>query len=91
MHPEPGHPCARVQDHPAVSRLLFHRSGCITPAFSHCEVVWEKNSSHDPGENNIRTSQTAYVLVQTVVTWLAIVFIDFISFNSLGGLKQMNK
>lgn len=66
-------PCTRP-DYPAVSRLLFRRSGRTTPAFSHCEVVWEKHSSPDPGENNIRTSQTrACVLVQTVVTGLAAV------------------
>lgn len=66
-------PCTRP-DYPAVSRLLFHRSGRTTPAFSHCEVVWEKHSSLDPGENSIRTSQTqACVLVQTVVTGLAAV------------------
>lgn len=66
-------PCTRP-DYPAVSRLLFHRSGHTTPAFSHCEVVWEKHSSLDPEENNIRTSQTrACVLVQTGVTGLAAV------------------
>lgn len=64
-------PCTRP-DYPAVSRLLFRRSGRTTPAFSHCEVVWEKHSSLDPGENSIRTSQTqACVLVQTVITGLA--------------------
>lgn len=44
------------------------------PAFSHCEVVWEKHSSLHPGENRIRTSQTRVcVLVQTVVTGVAAV------------------
>lgn len=66
-------PCTRP-DYPAVSQLLFRRSGRTTPAFSHSEVVWEKHSSLDPGENNIRTSQTrACVLVQAVVTGLAAV------------------
>lgn len=87
--------CARA-DYPAVSRLLFRGSGRTTPAFSHCEVVWEKHSSLDPGENNIRTSQTrACVPVQTVVTGLAAVSLLrhprlAVITSPLKGWKEMN-
>lgn len=97
VYPEPGHPppCARA-DYPAVSRPLFHGSGCTTLAFSHCEVVWEKHSSLDPGENNIRTSQTrACVPIRTVVTGLAAVSLLrhprlAVITSQLKGLKEMN-
>lgn len=74
VYPEPGHPRARV---PIILPCHGYCSAgldALRQAFSHCEVVWEKHSSLDPGENNIRTSQTrACVLVQTVVTGLAAV------------------
>lgn len=73
--------CTQSQGTPVHASRLSCRVTAIVPqvrthyaAFSHCEVVWEKHSSLDPGENSIRTSQTrACVLVQTVVTGLAAV------------------